>query len=55
MDNTNYNANNSDKCPKCGAVKVFSAIRCPACGTEYAMSLANRNVVGANLSLFQML
>ena len=35
MDNGN-NAYGSDKCPKCGAVKVFSALRCPACGTDYA-------------------
>ena len=36
MDNLNNNAYGSDKCPKCGALKVFSAIRCPSCGTDYA-------------------
>ena len=51
MDNTNYNSINGDKCPKCGAVKVFSALRCPACGAEYAMSLVNRNVNGTNVGL----
>lgn len=26
----------SDKCPNCGAMKVFSALVCPACGMSYA-------------------
>lgn len=43
MDTSGYNTNNSDKCPKCGAAKVFSALRCPACGTEYAAAAPNRN------------
>ena len=42
MDTSGYNTNNSDKCPKCGAAKVFSALRCPACGTEYAAAAPNR-------------
>ncbi len=47
MDNTSNYAGSSDKCPKCGAAKVFSALRCPACGTEYAASKPNRNAAGA--------
>jgi len=43
MDTTSYFAGNSDKCPKCGAAKVFSALRCPACGTEYAAAAPNRS------------
>ena len=46
MDTSGYNTNNSDKCPKCGAAKVFSALRCPACGTEYAAAAPNRNNAG---------
>ena len=26
----------SDKCPNCGAMKVFSALVCPACGMSYS-------------------
>ena len=48
MDTTSYFAGNSDKCPKCGAAKVFSALRCPACGTEYAAAAPNRSGGGAN-------
>ena len=48
MDTTSYFAGNSDKCPKCGAAKVFSALRCPACGTEYAAAAPNRSAGGAN-------
>ena len=37
-DGNAYNGyyNDSDKCPKCGAVKMFSALVCPSCGTKYA-------------------
>ena len=47
MDNTSNYAGSSDKCTNCGAAKVFSALRCPACGTEYAASKPNRNAAGA--------
>ena len=26
----------SDKCPNCGAMKIFSALVCPACGMSYS-------------------
>ncbi len=39
-ENNNY-VNDSDKCPKCGAVKVFSALVCPSCGTSYAAIRGN--------------
>ena len=28
----------ADKCPNCGAVKVFSALVCPVCGKSYSAS-----------------
>ena len=30
------NSNDGDFCPNCGAVKLFSALVCPACGANYA-------------------
>lgn len=44
----NNNAGSSDKCPKCGALKMFSAIRCPACGADYAVAARSMNSAGAN-------
>ena len=40
-ENMYNNAGSNDKCPKCGAVKPFSAIRCPACGADYASAAGN--------------
>ena len=44
----NNNAGSSDKCPKCGALKMFSAIRCPACGADYAAAARSMNTADIN-------
>ena len=44
----NNNAGSSDKCPKCGALKMFSAIRCPACGADYATAARSMNTADIN-------
>jgi len=44
-ENNYNNAGSNDKCPKCGAVRPFSAIRCPACGAEYASVARSTNSV----------
>ena len=36
MSDQNKNMGGSEKCPNCGAWKVFSALVCPICGTAYA-------------------
>ena len=35
-DSYNGYTTNADKCPNCGATKVFSALVCPACGMSYS-------------------
>lgn len=42
-ENMYNNAGSGDKCPKCGAVRPFSAIRCPACGSDYAAVTRSMN------------
>lgn len=49
-DNSYTGVNDSDKCPKCGAVKVFSALVCPSCGTNYATSRANNTANSTGMS-----
>ncbi|MBO4921920.1 MAG: hypothetical protein J5372_08390 [Lachnospiraceae bacterium] len=41
-DNNSYNgySSDSDKCPNCGAMKIFSALVCPACGMSYSDAAA---------------
>ena len=36
------NSTDGDFCPNCGAVKVFSALVCPACGVNYAEASKQR-------------
>ena len=36
QDSYNGYVTEDDKCPNCGAVKVFSALVCPICGMSYA-------------------
>ena len=33
----------ADKCPNCGAMKIFSALVCPSCGMSYSDAAAVRN------------
>ena len=35
----------ADKCPNCGAVKVFSALVCPVCGKSYSESAIEKKAV----------
>lgn len=44
----NTNAGASDKCPKCGALRMFSALRCPACGADYAAAARSMNTADIN-------
>ena len=48
----NNNAGSSDKCPKCGAVRMFSAIRCPACGADYAAVTRSMSSAGTGNSSY---
>ena len=45
-ENINNYVRDSDKCPKCGAVKVFSALTCPSCGTSYTVARVNNSLEG---------
>ena len=51
-ENMYNNAGSGDKCPKCGAVRPFSAIRCPACGADYATVARNMNTADAGNSSY---
>lgn len=37
-----------DKCPNCGAIKMFSALVCPSCGMSYSESASMKKTADAN-------
>ena len=44
-----------DKCPNCGAMKVFSALVCPACGMSYADTAAMKKANASKPDLFKQI
>ena len=46
-DNNSYNgySSDTDKCPNCGAMKIFSALVCPSCGMSYSDAAAVRKTM----------